>query len=231
MTVEFETRCRWVRSQLGRYLDSELSPPLEARVGRHLAGCAGCREALAEEEAAVVGAIDALSSAEPAPALPHRIALALEEDLGRARHGRRIGWSAAAAVLLALAAGALWRSGADPAAPLATGGAETDLAARETPHSGDPEPDAGPVWLPLRGDLDGDGSASLADLRLLASFLGRDGVTIPCEAAGDLDGDRVLSPADLYAQGHLLLYGYALRAEPRIDAGDELPCDDAIACL
>lgn len=57
--------CRWVRSQLSRFLDDALAADLAGRVSVHLERCSGCTAELARERAALVETIEHLVHAEP----------------------------------------------------------------------------------------------------------------------------------------------------------------------
>ncbi len=61
--------CRWIRTQLPRFLDCELPSDLAAHVSVHLERCGGCRDALAAERDALIDTISALVPAEPPPGM------------------------------------------------------------------------------------------------------------------------------------------------------------------
>ncbi|MGA1488560.1 MAG: anti-sigma factor family protein, partial [Planctomycetota bacterium] len=57
--------CRWVRTQLPRFLDGELAPDLETRVSGHLDRCAACRAELAVERDLLLDTLELLSPTRP----------------------------------------------------------------------------------------------------------------------------------------------------------------------
>ena len=70
--------CQQTQELMSAHLDAELDVADEASLQSHLAGCAGCRAALAELEA-LQGRVSAQATAYQAPShLWHRIQAALE---------------------------------------------------------------------------------------------------------------------------------------------------------
>ena len=75
--------CRWVRTQLPRFLDCELPTDLAARVSVHLERCGGCRSSLAAERDALIETISALVPAEPPTGLLDSVMAEIEEETVR----------------------------------------------------------------------------------------------------------------------------------------------------
>ncbi|MFQ5654311.1 MAG: dockerin type I repeat-containing protein, partial [Planctomycetota bacterium] len=90
---------------------------------------------------------------------------------------------------------------------------------------------SGPSAGFLEGDLDGNGSFELADLRSLLDYLGRGTRAPACLAAADLDGDGRITPGDsviiamrLSEEGAETIGGRPLIAHHRALG---LPCETA----
>ncbi len=77
--------CRWVTTQLPRYLDGELALDLGARVSLHLDRCELCRRALAEESELLVTTVNHLVPSEPPPHLLDSAMAKIEFAAGSAR--------------------------------------------------------------------------------------------------------------------------------------------------
>jgi len=89
--------CQQTQELMSGHLDAELDAADEQRLQSHLAGCAGCRAALAELEA-LQGRVSAQATAYQAPShLRHRIQAALAAERAAApskSRPRRHGWAA-----------------------------------------------------------------------------------------------------------------------------------------
>jgi anti-sigma factor RsiW len=94
--------CDDLREELVALLDDELSTDARARVEAHLAGCAGCRAALAGLRQALE-AVDALPVAVPGPGLEAAFEARLERERARGLRGA-LRWLARPVPALALGA-------------------------------------------------------------------------------------------------------------------------------
>ena len=72
--------CRWVRTQIPRFLDGELADDLAGRVSAHLDRCPGCRTELASERDLLLDTFATLVPAEPPAALLDTVMARIDES-------------------------------------------------------------------------------------------------------------------------------------------------------
>jgi predicted anti-sigma-YlaC factor YlaD len=94
-------KCDYYRQQLPEWLDGECAPGAADEIGRHLAGCAPCREEAAALKRSLT-VFTAVIEAEPEPALPPDLARTI---VARARKERPVGrpWRKLVAALIVMA--------------------------------------------------------------------------------------------------------------------------------
>ncbi len=204
--------CNWTRTQMSAYVDGELRDDVARRVGTHLEQCSNCRARHHEESELVTSAIHALVAAEPPGDFAHRIEQALRTptpveaqtvpasgEPSMFGGGRRMFWAYAAAAVLLVSL--FWIPGQfelpqEPVTVVTTDRSDPIVAMTAPPV------DAEESALQLRrGDFDGDGNFTIADLALLRQYLqDSDSVLVEiCAPAIDFDHDGELTPTDLHS--------------------------------
>ena len=118
MTIEFSpqaAKCRQLEAMLPPYVDGEAPSAVHAAVEAHLAGCAGCREAVAmQREVRALLVSRRARLAEPAPAgldAEVRRVVAARDARTTPAWSRLSAFAAAAAVVLAVTGGFSWATG------------------------------------------------------------------------------------------------------------------------
>jgi len=211
--------CSWIHSQLSAYVDGALRSDVALRVTDHLESCPNCRDRHREESELVMSAIHALVEAEPSAGFSSRLERVIaspleatdlpEPTISQASRRRLpLAWAAAAAVILSL----LWISYSFDSTPAVVENekpVETKSVVTLEPTPLPPSREStGSVVHLRRGDFDGDGDFTLADVELLGQYL-RDANDLAgerlCPPAIDFDDDEELTLADLQLASRQLL--------------------------
>jgi hypothetical protein len=218
--------CRWVRTQLPRFLDGELASDLEARVSGHLDRCAACRAELAVERDLLLDTLELLSPTRPPQGMVDAVMARIAEEAAGApaptpvipvlRPRRRaFGPSLAAAALLAFV---VWAISGDNGGGAPSVGPSGPLAMLESGGPGPTVdgPDLGDLGTAISEEeaLFGAENRSESttielvrfDVNADEQFDQRDldalnrhlteGIAIACPAAADVDEDGWLTPQD-----------------------------------
>ena len=236
--------CRWVKTQLPRFLDGELPEDLSLRVSQHLDRCQGCRHELAAERDELLSAVALLVPEEPRIGLLDEVFEQIDREeehvapapisaMTAPRIPAALPGLAAAAILAVI----LWAlPGENTVTPnVGDGGAIAKLDPVELDNPiGVAEPIiAMPMAQPiehLMGDVDSDGQFNESDIQQMQKYITTGDQTLACLAAADFNEDGQVTLEDHFQAVQMKFAttsGLALETSFtfREDAAGALPCN------